>query len=1095
MAPKKQSNKSKTKAPSDHNKVDERRKHFFRLFKAEAPFLRDKIARELPAYNLLLSMEAESFNDIALRIIAKERGVVFDPEHPPRPTCYKCKQHDKVGTKGDQGFYCSRCRKKFQATHGSIVANKNISDESFLQVLLCILDGYTIARTCELCGISSTTYYRVRNKIFYAMELLVSQASLYGNVQADCTFVKVSYKGVDLHEYEFDETTLFFDEEVFVPRSSRKRGGAYAIAERNANSICLLSFIDDRFHTRTFMCGTGLASAAVIRKHVPDGVILPTVPETDPFAKFLRKRKKPPETKPGDQTLLVTDKEAALEKYAKDIGIPHEAHVFRSKGVQRKLSKNQHDIQRVNMVHARLKRFLAEAGGISTKYLPGYLVLFDFIMMTDKNPNAVSELIEILCTPGLGRDPEFYQSRFSVPNYLEEWFSGDHPLKKLQYTQLWAFYLYDRIRNKEDYLDIEPVTMKYIMEATNYSSARIRQNYQNLLNAGYRSLILAYFGEILESKSTRGNPKAKVPPVIQKLHEEWSAYLRGEKGPRPTFAEFVRVKNEQYQLKYTEAQLRYQFKRAEELEICEALPSRDESVAASPKIPEISLTLYDEWAKLISTQNKSRPNFKQFVEDKRELYGFHYTPATIRFHFEQIQVLRLRNPLPSPRINGVKNAPSKRDALICEEYDKMVAERNQRGDTRPSNVELREVIGKKFGLLEASVANIIREVRKYQQSRLHPGPIDDRYVHASQSSNSSQAVSPRGARVSLLQYNPVTAEMWHPTKNGELTPGQVSYGSSVRVWWKCPKCEYEWESEVRRAAHKLKCVMCSRAQQAGREFATLSLVNPELARQWHPTRNGDLTPNQVTIGADRKVWWLCPDCGCEWETKVAARAGGSGCPACAKTSHVKSAGSLAETHPDLVAQWHPTKNETLTPDQITAGSRKKVWWLCKKGHEWQAQVKSRVRGNGCPICSGYAVQTGVNDLASQNPALAAEWHPTKNGNLRAHQVTRSSKKVAWWLCSQCSFEWQESISSRSKFGTCPNCAGYMATPGTNDLATLYPNIAEMWHPTKNQERPPTMFTRKAKYKVWWLCPECGHEWQARIDSMSNNPRCPNCDSE
>ncbi|UQT48905.1 zinc-ribbon domain-containing protein [Flavonifractor plautii] len=40
------------------------------------------------------------------------------------------------------------------------------------------------------------------------------------------------------------------------------------------------------------------------------------------------------------------------------------------------------------------------------------------------------------------------------------------------------------------------------------------------------------------------------------------------------------------------------------------------------------------------------------------------------------------------------------------------------------------------------------------------------------------------------------------------------------------------------------------------------------------------------------------------------------------------------------------------PGDLTAGTRRKVWWRCDKGHEWQASVLSRTSlGNGCPVCA------------------------------------------------------------------------------------------------------------------------------------------------
>ena len=65
---------------------------------------------------------------------------------------------------------------------------------------------------------------------------------------------------------------------------------------------------------------------------------------------------------------------------------------------------------------------------------------------------------------------------------------------------------------------------------------------------------------------------------------------------------------------------------------------------------------------------------------------------------------------------------------------------------------------------------------------------------------------------------------------------------------------------------------------------------------------------------------------------------------------------LAKTHPELAAQWHPTKNDKVTPNDVWANYSKKVWWCCAKGHEWDEQVRRRaIEGYGCPFCSGKRV--------------------------------------------------------------------------------------------------------------------------------------------
>jgi DNA-directed RNA polymerase subunit RPC12/RpoP len=79
---------------------------------------------------------------------------------------------------------------------------------------------------------------------------------------------------------------------------------------------------------------------------------------------------------------------------------------------------------------------------------------------------------------------------------------------------------------------------------------------------------------------------------------------------------------------------------------------------------------------------------------------------------------------------------------------------------------------------------------------------------------------------------------------------------------------------------------------------------------------------------------------------------------------------------------HPTKNETLTPRDVTPNSNKKVWWSCSKRHEWKAAIHNRHKGVGCPYCSGRLATKGKN-IQVINPSLAKEWHPTKNGGFVA----------------------------------------------------------------------------------------------------------------
>ena len=86
--------------------------------------------------------------------------------------------------------------------------------------------------------------------------------------------------------------------------------------------------------------------------------------------------------------------------------------------------------------------------------------------------------------------------------------------------------------------------------------------------------------------------------------------------------------------------------------------------------------------------------------------------------------------------------------------------------------------------------------------------------------------------------------------------------------------------------------------------------------------------------------------------------------------------SLAKVHPELVSEWSE-RNFPLTPDNITYGSNKRVWWKGSCGHEWQASVKARSKGEGCPICSGARVVEGIDVYSRmQIEQLITEFAPT-----------------------------------------------------------------------------------------------------------------------
>ena len=250
------------------------------------------------------------------------------------------------------------------------------------------------------------------------------------------------------------------------------------------------------------------------------------------------------------------------------------------------------------------------------------------------------------------------------------------------------------------------------------------------------------------------------------------------------------------------------------------------------------------------------------------------------------------------------------------------------------------------------------------------------------------------------------AKQWHPAKNNDLTPAGVTLGSGKKVWWKCEQ-GHEWEARIYDRSRGQDCPFCT----------GLKVMNPDLAKQWHPIKNSIVRPDKIKLGSPKKAWWKCEQ-GHEWEATISSRANGIGCPFCSgKRASVEN--NLQVLNPELAKQWHSFKNGGLTPSNVTAGSSKKIWWMCEKGHSWKVTIAHRSNGTGCPFCSGKRASV-ENNLQVLNPELAKQWHPTKNENLFPSDVTVRSNKKVWWQCEK-GHEWEALISNRSKGVGCPEC--------------------------------------------------------------------------
>lgn len=203
---------------------------------------------------------------------------------------------------------------------------------------------------------------------------------------------------------------------------------------------------------------------------------------------------------------------------------------------------------------------------------------------------------------------------------------------------------------------------------------------------------------------------------------------------------------------------------------------------------------------------------------------------------------------------------------------------------------------------------------------------------------------------------------------------------------------------------------------------TLQTENPQLASQWHPSKNAPLTPNDVSPGSGKKVWWRCPN-NHEWVAAINSRNQGVGCAYCAGQRPTKER-NFATAYPELVKEIDWTKNTNFDPLKVTPRANQKIWWKCDNGHSWQATITNRTRrqfDNACPYCLNRKLGDH-NSLAQLRPDIAKDWHPTKNHPITPADVVAGGSKKFWWQCKH-GHEWQTTVGLRVHSGSgCPKCS-------------------------------------------------------------------------
>ena len=220
----------------------------------------------------------------------------------------------------------------------------------------------------------------------------------------------------------------------------------------------------------------------------------------------------------------------------------------------------------------------------------------------------------------------------------------------------------------------------------------------------------------------------------------------------------------------------------------------------------------------------------------------------------------------------------------------------------------------------------------------------------------------------LAILHPELTKEWHPSLNGDLLPSDVRPGSNKKVWWLC-HLGHEWQAQpnTRTGKQASGCPFCKNKKvDAGNN---LRVTEPIVASQWHPTLNGDLLPEHVTRGSDKRIWWQCSQ-GHNWETTVSERTRkkAQGCPSCA-TTHSGLEKKLEALLGLPKFNRCPLKNSTYRPDIKVSDSlyvnADGLYWHCvlQKSRTYHRDLRRAFEAEGMRILQFY------EDEIHERPAI------------------------------------------------------------------------------------------------------------------------------
>jgi hypothetical protein len=351
--------------------------------------------------------------------------------------------------------------------------------------------------------------------------------------------------------------------------------------------------------------------------------------------------------------------------------------------------------------------------------------------------------------------------------------------------------------------------------------------------------------------------------------------------------------------------------------------------------------------------------------------------------------------------------------------------------------------------------------------------------------------------------HPKLTNEWNYEKNGSLTPETVTSQSEKLVSWICSKNKnHKWRTPIARRANYLSssgkkgtgCPFCSNKYLSPDKTNSLAFLYPHLVKEFHPSKNGKIKPDQIKPGSNKKVWWICSR-GHEWETMPAVRVKGSNCSKCSGIGisyiEIRVFTELLTIFKDVSwgQKYYGVQFDIFIKDINLAVEVDGLYWHKRSERIKFDKYKSnlikknklnliRIRENGLPLTSeldfnAYFIRPKFELLSEllekiKKFNLAKKYHSKVNEYLKEKKFKNNKEYIK--------------IVSNLPSPTFEN-----SLEGKNPL------ISKEWDHEKNSPLKPSMFKSGSNVDIWWLCKKNNHSYKAKIANRSQLGRgCPFC---